>query len=93
MDVGMRSYWARLYWWQMARKAEPKNDATTHAADCGEPRGRAAAVPITLHNSPNFHVSVSGTNGFTAWGVHLVTPTDKKNDARIRMIDPGARRI
>ena len=37
---------------------------------------------ITLHNSPNFHVSVGQTNGFTAWGVHLLTPVDKKLDAR-----------
>jgi len=43
-----------------------------------------------LHNSPNFHVSVNQTNGFTAWGVHLLTPTEKGLDARnTDGIDPG----
>ncbi len=45
---------------------------------------------ITLHNSPNFHVSVGGTDGFTAWGVHLLTPVDRTLDARnTDGIDPG----
>ena len=45
---------------------------------------------ITLHNSTNFHVSVNQTNGFTAWGVHLLTPTVKGMDARnTDGIDPG----
>jgi len=45
---------------------------------------------IALHNSPNFHVAVNGTNGFTAWGVHLNTPVDKTLDARnTDGIDPG----
>ena len=46
---------------------------------------------ITLHNSPNFHVTVNGTNGFTAWGVHLLTPVDRALDARnTDGIDPGS---
>jgi polygalacturonase len=46
---------------------------------------------ITLHNSPNFHVAVNNTNGFTAWGVHLQTPVDKTLDARnTDGIDPGS---
>jgi polygalacturonase len=46
---------------------------------------------ITLHNSTNFHVSVNQTNGFTAWGVHLLTPTTKGMDARnTDGIDPGS---
>jgi polygalacturonase len=41
-------------WWEMARKAEPKNERyfTTRM--------------ITLHNPTNIHVSVNHTNGFTA---------------------------
>ncbi len=69
-------------WWEMARAAEPKNEryfsirllVASHADGL-------ILYRITLHNSPNFHVSVNQTNGFTAWGVHLVTPTDKTLDA------------
>ena len=78
-------------WWEMARAAEPKNEryfsirllVASHADGL-------ILYGITLHNSPNFHVSVNQTNGFTAWGVHLVTPTDKTLDARnTDGIDPG----
>lgn len=34
---------------------------------------------ITLRNSPNFHVSVDRTNGFTAWGVKIQTPSTARN--------------
>jgi polygalacturonase len=79
-------------WWEMARAAEPKNEryfsirllVASHADGL-------ILYRITLHNSPNFHVSVNQTNGFTAWGVHLVTPTDKSLDARnTDGIDPGS---
>jgi polygalacturonase len=79
-------------WWQMARKAEPGNKryysgrliVATHADGL-------ILYGITLHNSPNFHVSVNQTNGFTAWGVHLLTPTVKGTDARnTDGIDPGS---
>jgi polygalacturonase len=30
---------------------------------------------ITLTNSPKFHVGTSGTDGFTGWGVKLITPS------------------
>ena len=79
-------------WWQMARKAEPGNKryysgrliVANHADGL-------ILYGITLHNSPNFHVSVNGTNGFTAWGVHLLTPTTKGTDARnTDGIDPGS---
>ena len=34
---------------------------------------------ITLRNSPNFHVGVSETDGFTAWGVKIMTPKTARN--------------
>ncbi len=83
-------------WWQMARKAQPNDDLyfnprliTASHAD------GLVLYGIHLNNSPNFHVGVGNTNGFTAWGVHLDTPVDKKlvgtgNDARnTDGIDPG----
>ena len=78
-------------WWEMARKAEPKNDIyfSTRLIVASHADG-LVLYKITLHNSPNFHVSVNQTNGFTAWGVHLLTPVDKKLDARnTDGIDPG----
>jgi polygalacturonase len=78
-------------WWEMARKAEPKNDIyySTRLLVASHADG-LVLYRITLHNSPNFHVSVGATNGFTAWGVHLLTPTDRTLDARnTDGIDPG----
>jgi polygalacturonase len=42
---------------------------------------------ITLRNSPNFHVAVEKTNGFTAWGVKIDTPATARNTDGI---DPSA---
>ncbi len=78
-------------WWEMARKAEPHDDLyySTRLIVANHADG-LILYGITLHNSPNFHVSVGGTNGFTAWGVHLQTPVDKTLDARnTDGIDPG----
>jgi polygalacturonase len=78
-------------WWEMARKAQPNDDiyystkliAASHADGF-------VLYQIHLVNSANYHVVVSGTNGFTAWGVHLDTPVDKRLDARnTDGIDPG----
>ena len=84
-------------WWEMARRAQPKDDfyfsvrliVATHADGL-------VLYGIHLVNSPNFHVTVGQTDGFTAWGVHLQTPVDKRvvgtqNDARnTDGIDPGS---
>jgi polygalacturonase len=78
-------------WWEMARKAEPKNERyfSTRLIVASHADG-FILYRITLHNSPNFHVSVNQTDGFTAWGVHLLTPTVKGTDARnTDGIDPG----
>ena len=79
-------------WWEMARKAEPKNERyfTTRMIVASHADG-LVLYRITLHNSTNFHVSVNQTNGFTAWGVHLLTPTTRSMDARnTDGIDPGS---
>jgi polygalacturonase len=79
-------------WWEMARKAEPKNERyfTPRMIVASHADG-LVLYRITLHNSTNFHVSVNQTNGFTAWGVHLLTPTTKGQDARnTDGIDPGS---
>lgn len=89
---GDRSVIGKSYtWWQQSRAAEPTN------ARYSAPRLIIAnhadgliLYRIRLHNSPNFHVAVNNTNGFTAWGVHLLTPTVRGTDARnTDGIDPG----
>ncbi len=79
-------------WWQMARKAEPGNKKY-YSVKLIVARNADGLVlyGITLHNSPNYHVTVNNTNGFTAWGVHLKTPTVPHTDARnTDGIDPGS---
>lgn len=79
-------------WWQMARKAEPQNQRyfTPRMIVASHADG-LVLYRITLHNSTNYHVSVNGTDGFTAWGVHLQTPTARGVDARnTDGIDPGS---
>jgi len=78
-------------WWEQARKAESHDDLYYNPRMIVANKADGLVLyRITLHNSPNFHVSVNGTDGFTAWGVHLQTPVDKKYDARnTDGIDPG----
>jgi len=90
-----------ISWWGLAVKGEP-TAALPAGLPYSDPRLISAAnadgftmYRITLHDSPNFHVGVSRTDGFTAWGVHLKTPVHEPgpNDPRPRNtdgIDPGA---
>jgi polygalacturonase len=79
-------------WWELARKAEPKNERYFNPRMIVANHADGLVLyQITLHNSTNFHVSVNGTNGFTAWRVHLLTPTTRGQDARnTDGIDPGS---
>ena len=88
-------------WWGLAVQGEPTADRP-NGIPYSDPRLISASnadglvmYRITLHDSPNFHVGVSRTDGFTAWGVHLKTPVHEPgpNDPRPRNtdgIDPGA---
>jgi polygalacturonase len=88
-------------WWGLAVQGEP-TDALPAGIPYSDPRLISATnadgftmYRITLHDSPNFHVGVSRTDGFTVWGVHLKTPVHEPgaNDPRPRNtdgIDPGA---
>jgi polygalacturonase len=83
-------------WWALAVKAEPGNVpySDPRLIDASQADG-FTLYRITLHDSPNFHVGVSRTDGFTVWGVHLKTPVHEPgpNDPRPRNtdgIDPGS---
>jgi polygalacturonase len=67
-------------WWDLAQQAK----VTDQQQSC--PRilivrqsDNFALYRITLRNSPNFHVSVDRTNGFTAWGVKIQAPKTARN--------------
>jgi polygalacturonase len=88
-------------WWGLAVKGEP-TDAKPAGIPYSDPRLISASSAdgftmyrITLHDAPNFHVGVTRTDGFTAWGVHLKTPVHEPGpgDPRPRNtdgIDPGS---
>ena len=67
-------------WWQIARRAQrektrqnvPRLIQFDQAQD-------VTLYRITLKNSPNFHVTLNGVDGFTAWGVTIDTPHDARN--------------
>ncbi|HEX3878512.1 MAG TPA: glycosyl hydrolase family 28 protein [Bryobacteraceae bacterium] len=76
-----------ISWWDLAQEAKVKNEnqscprilVLSHADDF-------TLYKITLRNSPNFHVSYSNGNGFTAWGVIVDSPRNSRNTDGI---DPG----
>ncbi|HEV2689895.1 MAG TPA: glycosyl hydrolase family 28 protein [Bryobacteraceae bacterium] len=75
-----------ITWWDLAEKARaggtqnnPRLLVLTHC-------GNFTLYRIQLRNSPNFHVSYSHGNGFTAWGVIVNSPQDARNTDGI---DPG----
>jgi polygalacturonase len=78
-------------WWDLAHEAKITDKAAERSlAD------RLATTPtnftlykITLRNSPGFHVGVNDTDGFTAWGVKIMTPKTARNTDGI---DPGSSR-
>jgi polygalacturonase len=67
-------------WWDLAHEAK----VTDQQQSC--PRilvvrqsDNFTLYRIVLRNSPNFHVSVDRSNGFTAWGVKILTPRTARN--------------
>lgn len=67
-------------WWDLAQEAKVKNAyqncPRTIIADRAD---NFTLYRITLKNSPNFHVIVMRTNGFTAWGVKVNSPETSRN--------------
>lgn len=61
-------------WWDLAEQARHSGHQNCPRIIVAEHADDFTLYRITLHNSPNFHVVVSGTNGFTAWGVKIHAP-------------------
>ncbi|MCG2583765.1 pectinesterase family protein [Massilia sp. TS11] len=67
-------------WWQMARRAQKENleHNVPRLVEISNARN-ITLYRTTFRNSPNFHVTVNRTDGFTAWGVTLDTPASARN--------------
>lgn len=77
-------------WWDLAHEAkvEDKSQSVPWMLLVRNSRN-FTLYRITLRNSPGFHVSVNETDGFTAWGVKIMTPQTARNTDGI---DPGSSR-
>jgi polygalacturonase len=61
-------------WWELAEQARKGGHQNCPRIIVAERADDFTLYRITLRNSPNFHVVVGNTNGFTAWGVKLFAP-------------------
>ena len=77
-------------WWDLAHEAKitDKQQSVPRLISV-ERSNNFTLYKITLRNSPNFHVGVNDTDGFTAWGVKIMTPKTARNTDGI---DPGSSR-
>jgi polygalacturonase len=77
-------------WWDLAHEAKitDKQQSVPRIISVDRSNG-FILYKITLRNSPNFHVGVNNTDGFTAWGVKIMTPKTARNTDGI---DPGSSR-
>lgn len=87
---GARLLGRQLTWWDLAHQAkvEDKNQSVPFLIQIRDSKN-FTLYRITLRNSPGYHVSVGQTDGFTAWGVKIMTPKTARNTDGI---DPGASR-
>jgi polygalacturonase len=67
-------------WWQIARRAQKEKTRQNVPRLVQVERSQDFTLyGILLRNSPNFHVTLNGVDGFTAWGVRIDTPHDARN--------------
>jgi polygalacturonase len=77
-------------WWDLAHEAKMKDLSQNVFALIVLRHAKTFTMyKITLRNSPNFHVSVNQSDGFTAWGVKIMTPKTARNTDGI---DPSSSR-
>lgn len=77
---GDRIVGTRATWWQLAHQGKvldryqqvPGLIVLSHVQDF-------TLYRITLRDSPRYHVDVRDSNGFTAWGVKIMTPGTSRN--------------
>lgn len=77
---GARLLGKNVSWWDLAQEAKVKKAyQNCPRIVVAEGATNFTLYRITLKNSPNFHVMVQGTNGFTAWGVKIDSPKTARN--------------
>ena len=74
-------------WWDLAEQARRGGGQQVPRLIVANTSDNFTLYRITLKNSPNFHVSYNGGNGFTAWGVKIDTP--QRLARNTDGIDPG----
>jgi polygalacturonase len=77
---GARLLHRGVSWWDLAQEAKVKNSyQNVPRIIVADRADNFILYHITLKNSPNFHVIVNRTNGFTAWGVKIDSPKTARN--------------
>jgi polygalacturonase len=81
-------------WWELAQQARGGGGQQVPRLIVANGSDNFTLYRITLRNSPNFHVSYNGGNGFTVWGVKIDTPQRKTDTPQPLSrntdgIDPG----
>jgi polygalacturonase len=81
-------------WWELAQQARGGGGQQVPRLIVANDSDNFTLYRITLKNSPNFHVSYNGGNGFTVWGVKIDTPQRKTDTPQPLSrntdgIDPG----
>ena len=76
-----------ISWWDLAEQARRGGNQNCPRILILSRCDNFTLYRITLRNSPNFHVSYSGGNGFTVWGVKVWSPG--KGARNTDGIDPG----
>lgn len=75
-------------WWQLAHEAKVLDKYQKVPGLVALNRVKNFTMyEITLRNSPAYHVHVGHSDGFTAWGVKIMTPATARNTDGI---DPGS---
>lgn len=71
---------SKTTWWRLARTAKllDRYQKVPGLLELSEVRN-FTLYRITLRDSPRTHVALHDSNGFTAWGVHIVTPETARN--------------
>jgi polygalacturonase len=86
--VGGPDFGQNVTWWDLAHEAKVKDlSQSVPAMIALRHADNFTMYQITLRNSPGFHVSINQSDGFTAWGVKIMTPKTARNTDGI---DPGS---
>jgi polygalacturonase len=76
---GAKLIGGKYTWWELAEQARNGGKQNCPRLIQVDESDGFILYGITLRNSPNFHVMVRDTNGFTAWGVKIDTPKNARN--------------